>query len=123
MFQKFLRVKIHRATVTSADRDYEGSVSIDRALCRTAGLSEYEQVDIYDITNGARVTTYVIYGEPGQIQINGAAANLVRPADLVIIAAYAALEPAEIRKHKATVVLVDSHNKATSVKTSGVEPP
>jgi aspartate 1-decarboxylase len=96
MLRTFLRAKIHRATVTAADRDYEGSISIDRALCRAAALAEFEQVDIYDITNGTRFTTYVIFGAPGQIQINGAAALLARPADLVIVVAYAALAPEEV---------------------------
>ena len=85
MLRTFLRAKLHRAAVTSADPDYEGSISIDRALCREAGLLEFEQVDIYDINNGARFTTYVIYGQPGQIQINGAAARLVDVGDRVII--------------------------------------
>ena len=104
MQRTFLRAKLHRATITSADRDYEGSISIDRALCRAASLLEFEQVDIYDITNGARFTTYVIYGEPGQIQVNGAAALLVRPGDLIIVAAYIALDPGEIAAHAATAV-------------------
>ena len=123
MQRTFLRAKLHRATITSADRDYEGSISIDRALCRTASLLEFEQVDVYDITNGARFTTYVIYGEPGQIQINGAAALLVRPGDLIIIAAYIALDPTEIVTHAATVVLLDSANRATAVTTSPVRAP
>jgi aspartate 1-decarboxylase len=111
MHRTFLRSKIHRATITSADRDYEGSVSICRELCRAAELLEFEQVDVYDIANGARFTTYVIYGEPGQIQVNGAAANLVRPGDPVIVAAYVALEPAEIAAHRAIIVLVDDANR------------
>jgi aspartate 1-decarboxylase len=107
----FLRAKIHRATVTSADVDYEGSVSIDRELCAAARLLEFEQVDIYDITNGARLTTYVIYGEKGQIQINGAAARLIHPGDLVIIAAYGLVGPEEINSlPRPTVVLVDGNN-------------
>jgi aspartate 1-decarboxylase len=110
MIRTFLRTKLHRATITAADPDYEGSVSIDRALCRAAGLLEFEQVDVYDITNGARFTTYVIYGEPGQVQVNGAAAQLVRPGDLIIIAAYGALAPAEIETHRPRVVLLGPGN-------------
>jgi aspartate 1-decarboxylase len=115
MLRTFLRTKIHRATITKADRDYEGSISIDRALCRAAGLLEFEQVDVLDITNAARFTTYVIYGEPGQVQVNGAAAALVKPGDLVIVVAYAALDATEIDRHRATVVHVDEKNQLASV--------
>lgn len=110
MTRTFLRTKLHRATITAADPDYEGSVSIDRALCRAAGLLEFEQVDIYDISNGVRFTTYVIYGEPGQVQINGAAAQLVKKGDLIIIAAYVGLEPGDIVAHSARVVLLGPGN-------------
>jgi len=123
MLRTFLRAKIHRATVTAADPNYEGSISIDRALCRAAGLAEFEQVDIYDITNGARFTTYVIFGEPGQIQINGAAALLARPGDLVIVVAYAALAPEEIAQHRATVVQVDNQNRVNSTRQAAVTVP
>jgi aspartate 1-decarboxylase len=123
MLKTFLRSKIHRATVTSADPHYEGSISIDRVLCRAAGLLEFEQVDVYDITNSARFTTYVIYGEPGQVQINGAAARLVKNGDHVIIAAYAILDPLEILSHQATVVQVDDTNKVTATKVSPVQKP
>lgn len=123
MLKTFLRSKIHRATVTSADRDYEGSISICRELCRAAELLEFEQADVYDITNGARFTTYVIYGEPGQIQVNGAAANLVTPGDAVIVAAYAVLEPAEIAVHRAIVVQVDAQNRITNQRVAPVSKP
>jgi aspartate 1-decarboxylase len=123
MLRTFLRAKIHRATVTSADRDYEGSISIDRALCRAAGLLEFEQVDVYDITNGERFTTYVIYGKPGEIQINGAAAHLARPGDLIIIAAYTALAPEEIAAHRATVVQVDGKNQVAAARVVPVSAP
>ena len=123
MLKTFLRSKIHRATVTSADRDYEGSISICRELCRAAELLEFEQVDVYDIANGARFTTYVIYGEPGQIQVNGAAANLVTPGDAVIVAAYAMLEPAEIAVHRAIVVQVDAQNRITNQRVAPVSKP
>ncbi len=123
MLRTFLRCKLHRAFVTSADPDYEGSISIDRDLCREAGLLEFEQVDIYDITNAARFTTYVIYGEPGQIQINGAAAHLVNVGDRVIICAYLGLEPDEIANHTAHVVQVGEGNKVVSVHSSSVHHP
>lgn len=123
MHRTFLRSKIHRATVTSADRDYEGSISIDRTLCRAAGLLEFEQVDVYDITNGSRFTTYVIYGAPGQIQINGAAALLCRPGDLVIIAAYCHLRDDEILHHRATVVQVGPQNQIAKSSQAPVAAP
>jgi aspartate 1-decarboxylase len=123
MLRTFLRAKIHRATVTAADRDYEGSISIDRALCRAAGLAEFEQVDVYDITNGTRFTTNVILGEPGQIQINGAAALLARPGDLVIVVVYAALAPEEVGQHRATIVQVDGQNRITSTRLAPVTAP
>lgn len=123
MLRSFLRSKIHRATVTTADRDYEGSISIDRALCRAAGLLEFEEVDVYDITNGERFTTYVIFGETGQIQVNGAAANLVKVGDLVIIAAYAELSPDEMLQHRATIVHVDEKNRLKTVAATVVREP
>ena len=123
MLRTFLRAKLHRAFITTADPDYEGSISIDRALCREAGLLEFEQVDIYDINNGARFTTYVIYGEPGQIQINGAAARLVDVGDRVIICAYVALESGEITGHTARIVQVGTDNKIVSVHTNSVHLP
>ena len=123
MLRTFLRAKIHRATVTAADPNYEGSISIDRALCRAAGLAEFEQVDIFDITNGARFTTYAIYGEPGQIQINGAAALLARPGDLIIIVAYATLAPEEVAQHRATILRVDGQNRVTSTHVVAVTAP
>lgn len=123
MTRTFLRSKLHQATVTAADRNYEGSISIDRDLCRTAGLLEFEQVDVYDISNAARFTTYVIYGEPGEIQVNGAAAALVNLGDSIIIAAYANLPEAAITLHTATIVLVGAGNVVKSVAHKPVRAP
>lgn len=123
MRRTFLKAKLHRATVTAADPDYEGSISLDRALCRAAGLLQFEQVDVYDITNGARFTTYVIYGEPGQVQINGAAARLVQPGDRVIVAAYAEFSPEEVAGHAPRVVLLGDHNVIQSVNENCITPP
>lgn len=125
MRRTLLKSKIHRATVTDAHLHYDGSVTIDKDLIQAASLVPFEQVDIYDVTNGSRLTTYVIEGEAGsgEIRINGAAAHLVHPGDLVIIASYAELEEAEIADHQPKVVLVDQENRirvqATSVE--GVE--
>jgi aspartate 1-decarboxylase len=123
MQRTFLKAKLHRATVTSADLNYEGSISLDRALCRAAGLLEFEQVDVYDITNGARFTTYVIYGEPGQVQINGAAAHLVQPGDRVIVAAYVQLDAAEVARHCPKVVLLGEKNAIHSVLDKCINQP
>lgn len=120
MHRTFLRAKLHRATVTAADLHYEGSVSIDRELCRAAGFAEFEQVDIYDISNGARFTTYVLFGAPGEIQINGAAANLAQVGDRVIIACYAALTPAEMAAHRVRIVQLDEHNRVTASRDAEV---
>ncbi|MBW6394935.1 aspartate 1-decarboxylase [Thermus sp. SYSU G05001] len=110
--------KIHRATVTHADLHYVGSVTVDQDLLDAAGILPYEQVDIYDITNGARLTTYALPGARGSgvVQINGAAAHLVRPGDLVILVAYGIFEEEEARNLKPTVVLVDDTNRILEVR-------
>jgi aspartate 1-decarboxylase len=113
MMRKMLRAKIHRATVTQADVDYEGSVTIDRNLLDATDLLPNEAVCIWDVTNGNRLETYAVEGERGSgvICVNGAAAHLIRPGDLVIIAAYTWLDEAEARAHKPKVVFVDEHNR------------
>lgn len=113
MRRTLLKSKIHRATVTEAQLDYDGSITLDDELIQAANLVPYERVDIYDITNGNRLSTYVIEGEPGsgEIQINGAAAKLVHPGDLVIIASYAEFDEEAIADHRPVVVLVDEENR------------
>lgn len=113
MKRTLLKSKIHRATVTGVDLHYEGSVTIDPDLMQAADLLDYERVEIYDVTNGARLSTYVIPGEPGTgtVCINGAAAHLVRPEDLVIIASYAEYDEAEARSHEPRIVHVDAWNR------------
>lgn len=109
-----LKSKIHRATVTEANLDYEGSVTIDENLMLAANLVEFEQVQIYDVTNGSRVTTYVITGPAGSgvICINGAAAHLVHPGDIVIIAGYALFSEAEVASGvNPRILRVDEKNK------------
>ena len=119
MHRTLLKSKIHRARVTDADLHYRGSVTIDRRLMEAADIIEHEQVAIYDITNGARLTTYAISGPAGSgtICINGAAAHLVRPGDLVIIASYAQYEDQEARAHQPHIVLVDEQNRIVSEQT------
>ena len=110
-----LKSKIHRATVTQADLDYVGSITIDSDLLRESGIQEYEKVEIADITNGNRLETYAIAGEAGSgiICLNGAAAKLVSPGDKIIIMAYANMSPEEAKSHKPTVIFVDDNNAIT----------
>lgn len=116
--------KIHRATVTEADLDYVGSITIDAELASAADLVEGEQVHVVDVTNGARLVTYVILGQPGggQICINGAAAHLVSPGDLVIIMSYVELEEAERAGHSPRVVHVDADNRQVALGADLSEP-
>ena len=113
MLRHFLLGKIHRASVTRADLDYVGSITIDVALMEAAGLLENEKIDIYDVTNGARLSTYVIPGErgSGEIGINGAAAHLVKRGDLVILANYGWMTDEEAARHRPRVVHVDAKNR------------
>ena len=111
MLVQLLKSKIHRATVTCANLNYQVSISIDRALCQRANILEWERVDIYNVTNGARLSTYVIYGEPGEITLNGAAARCVQPGDKVIIATYAMMDAQGAAAHRPTVVLVDDRSQ------------
>jgi len=106
-----LKSKIHRATVTDANLNYEGSVSIDPVLCEKARLLPFERVEIYNCNNGERFATYVIYGKPGEICLNGAAARLVHKGDLVIIASYADMDQAEAAEHKPSLVMVNDRNE------------
>ena len=124
MMRIMMKSKIHRATVTQADLDYVGSVTLDAALMDAADLLEGEQVAIVDITNGARIETYVIPGEAGSgvIGINGAAAHLVHPGDLVIIMSYAVLSEDEARALKPRVVHVDDHNRVVKLGNDPAEP-
>jgi aspartate 1-decarboxylase len=107
---RMLKCKIHRATVTGADLNYEGSISIDTRLMEAAGLVPFEMVDIYNCNNGERFHTYVIPGGKGDIGLNGAAARLVHPGDIVIICSYGEYNEEEVRKHKPTVIFVDQKN-------------
>ena len=113
MTRTMLKSKIHRATVTEANLEYEGSISIDAGLLQAADILPYEQVDLYNCTNGNRLHTYAIPGPlgSGEICVNGAAAHLVKPHDVLIIASYAQVEDAEARGWQAKRVFVDHHNR------------
>ena len=115
-----LKAKIHRATVTHAELHYEGSCAIDGRLLDVSGIREYEQIHIYNIQNGERFVTYAIRAEEGSgiISINGAAAHRASPGDLIIIAAYAELDEAELAKFKPTLCYVDRQNRLTHTNDS-----
>ncbi len=110
---ELLKCKIHRATVTDANLNYEGSITIDRSLMDAAGLLPFEKVGVLDVNNGSRLDTYVIEGprDSGVICLNGAAARLVQPGDLVIIVAYASMTTEEAKNWQPTVIRVDAQNK------------
>ena len=113
-----LKSKIHRATVTEANADYVGSITIDADLLDAAGLLEYEKVSVADVTNGARLETYTIAGEraSGIVCLNGAAAKLINKGDTVIIMAYADMTEEEAKAFSPKVVFVDKSNRIESVK-------
>jgi aspartate 1-decarboxylase len=117
-----LKGKIHRATVTRVERDYDGSCAIDETLLDAAGILEHEQVHIYNITSGERFVTYAIRGErdSGVISVNGAAAHKAEPGDLVIIAAYARMSEAEAERHEPRLVYPDAGNRIA--RTAGRVP-
>ena len=124
MLRTMLKSKIHRATVTQADLHYVGSVTIDEDLLDAADLWPGEQVAIVDVTNGARLETYVIAGERGSgvIGINGAAAHLVHPGDLVIIISYGTMNEEEARAYQPRIVHVDATNRIVQLGTDPAEP-
>lgn len=124
MMRVMMKSKIHRATVTQADLHYVGSVTLDPALMEAADLLEGEQVAIVDVTNGARIETYVIAGERGSgvVGINGAAARLIHQGDLVIIISYGIFDNAEARTLKPSVVHVDGQNRVVKLGNDAAEP-
>lgn len=113
MRRHLMKSKIHRATITSSDLHYEGSLTVDEDLLNAADLVQFEEIQVVNVNNGARFTTYVIPGPRGSgvMQLNGAAARLGLPGDLVILIAYGTFEDAEIADYKPRVVFVDEHNR------------
>jgi aspartate 1-decarboxylase len=106
-----MKSKIHRATVTGADVDYVGSITLDPELMRLADLREFEQVHVLDVDNGARFETYAMAGGPGDVILNGAAARLVQPGDRVIVITYASYDEAELAGYEPVIVHVDERNR------------
>ena len=121
MFRTMLKSKIHRATVTDANIDYEGSITIDSQIMEAADIIEHEKVHVLNLENGNRLETYVISGAAasGSICINGAAAKLMSKGDPVIILTYATIADADAATMQSKVVLVDENNKISSINTSG----
>lgn len=111
MHRRMLKSKIHRATVTDANLHYVGSISIDPTLMQAADIREWEQVHVVDINNGARFETYAMEGGPGEICLNGAAARLVQPGDLVIVFTYADYRDDELAGFSPSIVHVDEKNR------------
>ncbi len=109
--REMLKSKIHRAVVTDANLNYEGSITIDKSLCKQADILEYEKVDVYNINNGARFSTYVIFGNEGEIILNGAAARMVQPGDLIIIASYASYSEEKLKNYSPKILKLDEHNR------------
>lgn len=118
MQRVMLRAKIHRATVTQCDLHYEGSCGIDEDLLEAADIVEFEKIELYNVNNGERFSTYAIRGKrgSGEISLNGAAARRAQLGDLLIICTYAPLTSTEVEHHRARVVFVDAQNRLTSVK-------
>lgn len=117
MQRMMMKSKIHRARVTEACIDYEGSITVDSDLLEAADIIEYEQVDIYNISNGERFTTYVIAGDPGSgvMCLNGAAARKVTVGDLVIVCSYVALDNDECKGYQGRTILVDENNRIARI--------
>ena len=121
MRRRMMKSKIHRATVTDANLDYVGSISLDPELMRLSDIREYEQVAVLDIDNGARFETYAIVGSPGEVCLNGAAARLVQRGDKVIVITYADYEESELSSFEPRVVHVDSTNHCVEESTARLE--
>ena len=115
-----LKCKLHRGRVTHSELDYEGSCAIDSELMELAGIHEYEQIQIYNVTNGERFTTYAILAEAGSrvISVNGAAAHKADPGDIIIVAAYAQLNQQELASFKPSLVYLDEENRVTHTSHS-----
>ena len=113
-----LRAKIHRATVTQCDLNYEGSCGIDQDLLEAADIREFEKIELYNINNGERLSTYAIVGKrgSGEISLNGAAARLAQLGDLLIICTYAPMSDAEVAEYQPKIVFVNDKNRITGLK-------
>jgi aspartate 1-decarboxylase len=120
-----LKSKIHRATVTHADLDYEGSLTLDATLLEAADILPFEEVHVWNVTRGTRLRTYAMRGEAGSgvVCVNGAAAHLARPGDLIIVATYTQLEDAAARAHRPRIILVDADNRIRTAQAEEIAGP
>ena len=120
MNRTLLKSKLHRINVTQVELDYEGSCAVDKNFLDAANMQEYEKVDVYNVTNGERFSTYLILAEPGSktLSVNGAAAHKVSVGDVVIICTYGSFDEAESQSHKPTLIYFDSSNTITGIKNS-----
>ena len=120
MLTTMLKAKLHRARVTHSELEYEGSCAIDGHLLEVSGIREYEQIEIYNVTNGERFTTYAIRAEDGSgiISVNGAAAHKANPGDIVIICAYVSLDAKELATYKPKLVYLDENNEITHTRNT-----
>ena len=118
MTREMLRAKVHRITVTECNVEYEGSLTLDATLMQACDMVPYERIDVYDVDNGNRFSTYLIEGAPGSgaCCVNGAAARLVEVGHKLIVASYCAVDESEVRGHEPKVALVDARNRLTLVK-------
>ena len=120
MHREMLRAKVHRITVTECNVEYEGSLTLDTEIMKACDMLPYERIDVYDLENGNRFSTYLIEGRPGSGDccVNGAAAHLVERGDKLILCSYGVVDGAEARGHHPIVVLVDARNRIREVKTA-----
>ncbi len=125
MRREMLRAKIHRATVTGTNVEYEGSLTVDQDLMTAADLRPFERIDVYNVNSGARFSTYVIPGARGSgtICVNGAAARLAAAGDRIIIAAYGSYDESDVSGHEPIVILVDERNRVSSTPARGSRVP
>ena len=125
MRRTVLKSKIHRATVTAADLHYEGSLTVDTDLLDAADILPFEQLHVWDVTNGTRLVTYALPGEAGSgvVQVNGAGAHLIRPGDIVIVATFTTLTTKRAKRYEPTVVFVDERNRVKPAPAGADEVP
>jgi aspartate 1-decarboxylase len=123
MKREMLRAKIHRITVTERDVEYEGSLALDADLMKACDMVPFEKIDVYDVDNGNRFSTYLIEGAPGSMvcSVNGAAAHLVEVGDKLILCAYAAVDEADVPAHRPKVILVTNDNRIKAIKETEAE--
>ncbi len=117
MYITLLKSKIHRVVVTGSDKEYEGSLILDSTLMAAAEMIEYEKVDLWNVSNGERFSTYLIPGKQGEVIVNGAAAWRAKPGDKLIVSSFATVEREEVQDWTPTIVILDSENKISTIKS------